>query len=87
MAGSAVRGVAVSRPGWPVGSGGSLPWNSSSNSFSPGRNPVKRIAMLSAGTGPLSGATVNPVSRIIWRARSTIRTGGPMSSTKMPPWL
>ena len=76
-AGSAVRGVAISRPGKSVGRGGSWPWNSSSYSFSPGRRPVKRISTSSSGR--------RPASRIMRRARSTIFTGLPMSSTKMPP--
>ena len=52
IAGSAVRGVAISRPGVPVGTGGSRPWNSSSYSFSPGRRPVKRISTSLVGPQP-----------------------------------
>jgi hypothetical protein len=42
-----------------------------------GRRPVKRISTSSSGR--------SPASRIIRRARSTIFTALPMSSTKMPP--
>ena len=37
---AAVRGRAINSPSCPVGTAGSRPWNSSSNSFSPGRSPV-----------------------------------------------
>ncbi len=74
---SPARGVATSRPGKRVGRGGSAPWNSSSASFSPGRRPMKRIATSRSGSFP--------ASRIIRRARSRMRTGRPMSRTKMPP--
>ena len=46
-------------------------------SFSPGRLPVKTI--LTSTSGCL------PARRIIWRARSTMRTGSPMSSMKTAP--
>jgi hypothetical protein len=50
---------------------------SSSCSFSPGRTPVNSIAM------SLSGSL--PDRRIMFRARSTIETGSPMSSTNTWP--
>ena len=71
---AAPRGAA---PGCAVGTGDSAAWNSSSCSFSPGRSPMNSIAM------SLSGRS--PARRIICRARSTILTGSPMSSTKILP--
>ena len=50
---------------------------SSSCSFSPGRRPVNTISMSSSGS--------KPESRIIWRARSTMRTGSPISRMKISP--
>ena len=42
-----------------------------------GRRPVNTIAMSSSGS--------KPERRIIWRARSTMRTGSPISRTKISP--
>ena len=63
--------------GWMVGSMSSPSTRSSSNSFSPGLTPVKIMSMSSPG--------LKPLSVIIWRARSTILTGSPMSSRNICP--
>ena len=60
----------------PTGSTRLLSSHSCSTSFSPGRRPVKTISISSAR---------NPDSRIRSVARSTMRTGSPMFSTKSSP--
>src|SRR5215211_7183959 len=60
-----------------VGSDRSSTLKSSSLSFSPGRGPMISIAMSRSGS--------YPARRIMLRARSMIRTGSPISSTKTSP--
>ena len=64
----------------------SFPLQSSSWIFSPGREPMKRIAMSRRDvTGSSGSRGVFPESRIMFWARSMIFTGSPMSRTKTWP--
>ena len=61
----------------------SASFSSSSYSFSPGRNPVTTISISPSDSGDFF--TLSPESSIMRSAKSRMRTGSPMSSTKMPP--
>ena len=62
-----------------------VPISSSSNSFSAVRSPVYSISM--SPSGLLASRTVSPMRFIRRRARSSMRTGRPMSSTNTSPAL